>query len=176
MQISCRGEASPARGGTVTPNPSIPMKKEDRVAAFARELSGDGKIDDRTYYHAYFRLFNDQQYYQAHDVLEQLWHKALQPETNFYKGLIQLAGAFVHLQKHFVRPTHPTDGRRLRPAWRLFKLAHKNLIAFRPEFRGFRVEQALALGDFTVRQLEQSHFTTNPWSPESAPKLDLPDE
>src|ERR1700737_1888539 len=152
------------------------MKKVDRVAAFTRELSSGGKVDDRAYYRAYFQLFNDQQYYEAHDVLEQLWLRALEPEIQFYKGLIQLAGAFVHLQKQFRRPTHPTDGRRLRPAWRLFKLAHKNLIAFRPEFRGFRVEQALALGDFTVRQLARSHFTTNPWSPESAPKLDLPEE
>ena len=152
------------------------MKKEDRVAAFTRELSGDGKIDDRAYYLAYFRLFNDQQYYEAHDVLEQLWLRAFEPEPHFYKGLIQLAGAFVHLQKQFRRPTHPTDGRRLRPAWRLFKLAHKNLFAFCPEFHGFRVEQAIALSERLISELEQTHFTRNPWSPNSAPKLPLPDE
>ena len=56
------------------------MNKEDRVAAFTRELSSDGKVDDRAYYRAYFQLFNDQQYYEAHDVLEQLWLKALEPD------------------------------------------------------------------------------------------------
>jgi predicted metal-dependent hydrolase len=151
---------------------SIPMKKEDRVAALTRKLSSDGKVDDHAYYRAYFELFNDQQYYAAHDVLEQLWLKAVEPEVQFYKGLIQLAGAFVHLQKQFRRPDHPTDGRRLRPAWRLFKLAHKNLVTFRPTFRGFRVEQAIALTDVTVGQLERSHFAKNPWSPDSAPKLE----
>jgi predicted metal-dependent hydrolase len=150
------------------------MKKEERVAALARALSSDGKIDDRAYYRAYFQLFNDQQYYEAHDVLEQLWLRAAEPDTRFYKGLIQLAGAFVHLQKQFRRPTHPTDGRRLRPAWRLFKLAHKNLIEFCPKFHGFQVEQAIGLSDAIVGQLERFHFTRNPWSPASAPKLEQP--
>jgi predicted metal-dependent hydrolase len=150
------------------------MKKEERVAAFTRELLGDAKADDRAYYGAYFQLFNDQEYYAAHDVLEQLWLRAAEPEVQFYKGLIQLAGAFVHLQKQFRRPTHPTDGRRLRPAWRLFKLAHKNLILFSPMFQGFRVEEAIALADLIVGQLEQSHFAQNPWSPDSAPKLEQP--
>src|SRR5260221_2262519 len=120
------------------------MNKEDRVAAFTRELSSDGKVDDRAYYRAYFQLFNDQQYYEAHDVLEQLWLKAFEPDTQFYKGLIQLAGAFVHLQKQFRRPSHPTDCPRLRPAWRLFKLAHKNLVTVYPTFHGFRGHQASA--------------------------------
>src|SRR5260370_15802974 len=150
------------------------MNKEDRVAAFTRELSSDGKVDDRAYYRAYFQLFNDQQYYEAHDVLEQLWLKALEPDIQFYKGLIQLAGAFVHLQKQFRRPTHPTDGRRLRPAWRLFKLAHKNLATFCPTFHGFRVDQAIALADFTIGQLAPFHVAKNPWSPASAPKLEQP--
>jgi predicted metal-dependent hydrolase len=171
LWISCPGEAE---GCDAEAN--MPMKKEDRVAAFTRGLSSDGKIDNRAYYRAYFQLFNEQQYYEAHDVLEQLWLGALEPDATFYKGLIQLAGAFVHLQKQFRRPTHPTDGRRLRPAWRLFKLAHKNLIQFCPEFRGFRVDQALALSDLTVSQLEESHFNVNPWSPSSPPKLGMPDE
>jgi hypothetical protein len=56
----------------------------------------------------------------------------------------------------------------------LFKLAHKNLVTFCPTFHGFRVEQAIALTDITVGQLEQSHFAQNPWSPDSAPKLEQP--
>src|SRR5260370_9623383 len=106
------------------------MNKEDRVAAFTRELSSDGKVDDRAYYRAYFQLFNDQQYYEAHDVLEQLWLKALEPDIQFYKGLIQLAGPFVHLQKQFPRPTPPPEGRSLPPAPRHFQLSPKNPAPF----------------------------------------------
>src|SRR5271169_5706372 len=69
------------------------------------------------HYLGYFDCFNRQLFYEAHDVLEDLWlpdrHGA---DGNFYKGLIQLAGAFVHLQKN-----------RLRPAAALFKLALANL-------------------------------------------------
>src|SRR5271170_5005806 len=69
------------------------------------------------HYLGFFDCFNRQLFYEAHDVLEDLWladkHGA---NGNFYKGLIQLAGAFVHLQKN-----------RLRPAAALFKLARANL-------------------------------------------------
>ncbi len=43
-----------------------------------------------------------------------------------------------------------------------------------PTFHGFRVDQAIALADITVGQLEQFHFAKNPWSPDSAPKLEQP--
>src|SRR5258706_5702829 len=121
------------------------MNKEDRVAALTRELSSDGKVDDRAYYRAYFQLFNDQQYYEAHDVLEQLWLRAFEPDTQFYKGLIQLAGAFVHLQKQFRRPIHPAEGRRLSPAWRLFKLSYQKFNTFCPTVSGVSVGQAIPL-------------------------------
>src|ERR1700745_2585076 len=150
------------------------MKKGDRIEALARELATWD--EDDIYFRGYFLLFNRQEYYQAHDLLEHIWLQTEGPEAAFYKGLIQLAGAFVHLQKQFRRPTHPTDGRRLRPAWRLFKLAHRNLVKFCPTFHGFRVEQAIGLTDLMVGQLEQSHFAQNPWSPDSAPKLEQPQQ
>ena len=56
-------------------------------------------------------------FYEAHEVLEELWLRDKHgPNGAFYKGLIQLAGAFVHLQKN-----------RLRPAAALFELALANL-------------------------------------------------
>ena len=69
------------------------------------------------HYLGYFDCFNRQLFYEAHDVLENLWLPDRQGVNgNFYKGLIQLAGAFVHLQKN-----------RLRPSAALFKLASANL-------------------------------------------------
>ena len=70
-------------------------------------------------YLGYFELFNAQLFYEAHDVLEELWLPIRrEPQGDFYKGLIQLAGAFVHLQKN-----------RLRPAAALFKLARTNFMS-----------------------------------------------
>ncbi|HIL73120.1 MAG TPA: DUF309 domain-containing protein, partial [Verrucomicrobia bacterium] len=60
----------------------------------------------------YFRCFNEQKFYEAHDVLEALWLQDRNGQDgDFFKGLIQFAGGFVHLQKQ--RP---------RPAWKLFRL------------------------------------------------------
>src|SRR5271163_5240382 len=68
------------------------------------------------HYLGYFDCFNRQLFYEAHDVLEDLWLKDRHgADGYFYKGLIQLAGAFVHLQKN-----------RLRPSAALFKLAQAN--------------------------------------------------
>jgi predicted metal-dependent hydrolase len=148
------------------------MKKGDRIEALARELAaGD---EDDIYFRGYFLLFNRQEYYQAHDLLEHIWLQTEGPEAAFYKGLIQLAGAFVHLQKQFRRPLHPTDGRRLHPAWRLFKLAKKNLKLFPSEYLGLKVDQILGLCDSQIRALEHAHFKTNPWTPDNAPKLAAP--
>ena len=148
------------------------MKKGDRIEALAHELaSGD---EDDIYFRGYFLLFNRQEYYQAHDLLEHIWLQTEGPEAAFYKGLIQLAGAFVHLQKQFRRPLHPTDGRRLHPAWRLFKLAKKNLKLFPSEYLGLKVDQVLDLCDSQIGALEDSHFRTNPWNPDQAPKLATP--
>jgi predicted metal-dependent hydrolase len=145
------------------------MKKGDRIEALARELgAGD---DDDIYFRGYFLLFNRQDYYQAHDLLEHIWLKTETPDAAFYKGLIQLAGAFVHLQKQFRRPFHPTDSRRLHPAWRLFKLARKNLKRFTPEYLGLQVDVVISLCDRQMEALENSHFKTNPWHPEAAPQL-----
>ena len=148
------------------------MKKGDRIEALARELAaGD---EDDIYFRGYFLLFNRQEYYQAHDLLEHIWLQTDGPEAAFYKGLIQLAGAFVHLQKQFRRPLHPTDGRRLHPAWRLFKLAKKNLKGFPSDYLGLKLDQILGLCDGQIAALEHSHFKTNPWNPDNAPKLTAP--
>ena len=62
----------------------------------AAKYAGHG-VDAR--FAGYFILFNEQKFYEAHDVLEDLWLPDRHgPNGHFYKGLIQLAGAFVHLQ------------------------------------------------------------------------------
>lgn len=81
-----------------------------RIAAFRGQ-------DLDAHYLGYFDCFNRQLFYEAHDVLEELWLADRRgPEGDFYKGLIQLAGAFVHIQK----------GRR-GPADALLRLAQTNL-------------------------------------------------
>jgi predicted metal-dependent hydrolase len=147
------------------------MKKGERIQAYVESL-GIGSKHDPCYV-GYFVCFNQQNYYEAHDVLEHLWLKADGPTEQFFKGLIQLAGAFVHLQKQHLRPEHSTDGRRIRPAWRLFKLARANLEPFSPSFLDLDVRPVLELCSRNILEIERAEFQLNPWSPTAAPKLTL---
>ena len=147
------------------------MKKGEKIQALVESLS-TGSTHDACY-EGYFICFNEQKYYEAHDVLEHLWLKEEGPPHQFFKGLIQLAGAFVHLQKQYRRPEHSTDGRRLHPAWRLFKLAQTNLEPFLPTFLGLDVRSVLELCAKNIVAIEDAQFKSNPWSPLAAPLLAL---
>ena len=101
------------------------MKKTDKIQTLAESWSDQAKLtglDCR--YLGFFDLFNQQKFYESHDVLEDLWLEQGKQGENygFYKGLIQLAGAFVHLQKG-----------RLRPAGALFRLS-KSYLSQYPQF------------------------------------------
>src|SRR5882672_7801103 len=94
-------------------------KKSATVAALIANCQGR-ELD--AHYLGYFECFNRGLFYEAHDVLEELWLADRHGSNGaFYKGLIQVAGAFVHLQKD-----------RLRPAAALFKLARANFERYPP--------------------------------------------
>jgi hypothetical protein len=122
---------------------------------------------------AYFAHFNRAEYYEAHDALEHLWLRTEDAERDFFKGLIQFAGAFVHLRLHYLAPDHPKHGKRLAPAARLFRLAETHITPFGPERRGFSVERAVRLCQHYVERLGPGGHTLNPWCPASAPYLEL---
>ena len=89
-------------------------KKSGHIAAKIERFRGR---DLDAHYLGYLDCFNRQLFYEAHDVLEELWLEGRRgPNGDFYKGLIQLAGAFVHVQKS-----------RCGPALALLRLAQTNL-------------------------------------------------
>ncbi len=115
------------------------------------------------HYLGYFDCFNRQLFYEAHDVLEHLWLKDKHgPNGAFYKGLIQLAGAFVHLQKD-----------RLRPAAALFKLAQANLEKYPNPHDRLDVAAVRTWIRSWLGRLESADFKTNPLTDDNAPKLAL---
>jgi predicted metal-dependent hydrolase len=150
------------------------MKKSDRIRDLIQQHASGTEpegLDPR--YIGYFTLFNAQKYYEAHDILEDLWLGETGSNHLFFKGLIQLSGAFVHLQKQAARPDHPKDGRRLHPAARLFQLAIRNLEQFAPSHLRLDVLRAIALATDCAATIEASQFTKNPWEPAHAPQLQL---
>ena len=145
------------------------------MTAFVAALDTDPALALDPCYQGYFRCFNEGRYYEAHDVLEHLWLGGGRADANyaFYKGLIQAAGAFVHLRKQFEHPAHAKHGRRLRPAVRLFALARANLAAYGPRHLGLDVDALRALCAGQAAAIAASDFTRNPWSPATAPRLTL---
>jgi predicted metal-dependent hydrolase len=117
------------------------------------------------HYVGYFDLFNRGLFYEAHDVLEALWlPRRKEPAGNFYKGLIQLAGAFVHLQKS-----------RLKPAASLFKLADGNLRKYGEVHEGLALRPVQGLIEAYAAVLEKSDYQTNPLTSLGKPRLTLED-
>src|SRR5437763_11972500 len=146
------------------------MNKRERISDFLRSLEpASPEASSRDYYAAFFQLWNAQKYYEAHDVLEQLWLVEKNAElARFYQALIQAAGAFVHLQKNFEQPSHAKHGRRLRPATRLFALALRNLEDLPNEYHALDLP---VLRELLVRYRDAIiavDFKNNPWSPENA--------
>ena len=150
-----------------------PPKKSDRMDEFVAALGHDAAQGFHPCYQGYFTCFNAGRYYEAHDVLEHLWLRdgPMAPDYAFYKGLIQLAGAFVHLRKQFEHPTHVKHGRRLRPAVRLFALAAANLAAYEPRHLGLDVTAVRDLCAQQAAAVADTGFMHNPWSPDTAPRL-----
>ena len=44
-------------------------------------------------------LFNDGEWYDAHDVFEELWHETADPHRRSLQGVLQVAVAQLHLQR-----------------------------------------------------------------------------
>ena len=136
-------------------------KKSPKIAALLATVPPDPRHPLN--YTGYFACFNTGLYYEAHDVLEEMWLPVRKTaEGNFFKGLIQLAGAFVHLQKD-----------RLRPSAKLFALAEANLAQYPPIHLDFDGAAARGLCGEWIGRLKASEFTRNPLTLETAPHLAL---
>jgi len=149
------------------------MKKSDRISALVADIGAapGGALDP--HYTGFFTCFNTQRYYEAHDVLEQLWLRTHGAERHFFQGLIQLAGAFVHLQKQYLHPAHPKHATRMRPAARLFRLAAENLEPYAPRHLRLDVAAILRLCRQWIEEIGAADFAVNPWHPAQAPALHL---
>jgi predicted metal-dependent hydrolase len=135
-------------------------KKSGAIAELIEQFKGR---ELNAHYLGYFECFDRQLYFEAHDVLEELWLADRSgPNYSFYKGLIQLAGAFVHLQKN-----------RLRPAAALFKLADANLEKYPALHERLHVANVRRLIHDWLQRLEAGNFECNPLVPGAEPKLKL---
>jgi hypothetical protein len=135
-------------------------KKSATIAALIANCQG-GELD--AHYLGYFECFNRSLFYEAHDVLEELWLPNRSGANGpFYKGLIQLAGAFVHLEKG-----------RLQPAAALLKLARANLQRYPSIHERLEVNDVLALIGRWLERLDADSSAGNPLTSDTVPRLAL---
>ena len=154
--------SSPSSGANFSTVPGLINMTHKRAHIAVMVASFQGRDLDARYL-GYFDCFNRQLFYEAHDTLEDLLLSDRHgPDGNFYKGLIQLAGAFVHLQKQ-----------RLRPAAALFKLALANLEKYPREHEHLNLAAVYQLIQKWLGSLEAAHFEKNPFTSGNAPKLAL---
>jgi predicted metal-dependent hydrolase len=142
------------------PYPPPVSHKSAKIAALIESCRGKS-LD--AHYLGYFECFNRQLFYEAHDVLEELWLTERKgPEDGFYKGLIQFAGAFVHLQKN-----------RLRPAAALFKLSSSYLGRYPARHQHLDIHLILSLSSQWLAWLEAGAYARNPLEDQPAPQIAL---
>lgn len=135
-------------------------QKNEKIAAIVERFRGQG-LDP--HYLAFFDCFNQQLFFEAHEVLEKIWLPQRQ-QTNgaFYKGLIQFAGAFVHLQKG-----------RLQPMAALLRLARGNLGDYVPVHHQLDVTGLIDLIESWLAKLDSTVARSNPLDLPGPPKLVL---
>lgn len=104
-----------------------------KSASIARLVAVYENRDRPAHLLGFVATFNAGRFYEAHDVLEELWLRERHgAEGEFYQGLIQLAGAFVHVEK---------GGRA--PATSLLKLARGRLGAYPAGHLGLDTQHVL---------------------------------
>ena len=137
-------------------------RKSAKIAIIVECFLGQD-LDAR--YLAYFQCFNQQLFFEAHEVLEELWlSERGNSKDLFYKGLIQLAGAFVHLQKN-----------RLQPAAALFRLARANLTRYPSSYERLEVAHVEKIILEWLSRIQAASDGTNPLSAFGMPRLLLVD-
>jgi predicted metal-dependent hydrolase len=137
--------------------------KKERMRIFAETFTECGSWDPR--YWGYFKTFNEGRFYEAHDVLEDLWLECRDtPLDTFYKSLIQLAGAFVHL-----------ENKRERPSLALFNLCQGYLKPFGDHCEGLPLTEIHQLIDtWKTRIQTQSIESAHQLLLQHKPLLELP--
>lgn len=95
------------------------------------------------------RLFNAEDFFESHEVLEDLWSECQDGHKKFYQGLIQAAVALLHF-----------GNGNLGGAKKVFLSSRKYLEAYRPECEGLDVAKFLDDLSFCFQELvdDQQNF------------------
>lgn len=88
--------------------------------------------DDTPQFLEGLRLFNDEEFFEAHDVWEELWAESFGDEKKFLQGLIQASVSLFHF-----------GNENFGGARKLYDSCRQKLEPFRPSFQGIDLEKFL---------------------------------
>jgi uncharacterized protein len=90
-------------------------------------------------------LWDEERFFEAHEVLEGVWHQAPDPDRLFWQGIIQVAVACCHHQRG--NPTGSAS---------LFRKAAEKLSAYPDVYRGVDVEQMRVFAEGAASVIEET--------------------
>lgn len=114
----------------------VPVRLARLYENGALQMTESAHPDEYLYY---IKYMNEQDYFEAHEVLESYWHGE---RIDFYKGLIQVAVGSYHLRAGNIagaRALWTRAGELLRP--------------YRPEFRAMNVERILRYMEESLQRI-----------------------
>ena len=115
-------------------------------------------------YVQFFDLWNQGEFYDCHEVMEDLWLEASGPERPFYQGLALAAGAFAHL-----------DRKNLAGCAKLLADAIEVLEDYPPRYAGFEVREFVdTLATWQARVTLMSALGEIEFPPELLPQIETP--
>lgn len=88
------------------------------------------------------RLFNAEEFFESHEVLEELWSETQDSRKKFYQGLIQAAVALLHF-----------GNGNLGGAKKVYLSSRKYLEPYQPQFEGLEVTRFLDAFQFCFQEL-----------------------
>jgi hypothetical protein len=112
------------------------------------------------------RLFNAEDFFESHEVLEELWSETQDERKKFYQGLIQAAVALLHF-----------GNGNLGGAKKVYLTSRRYLEAYRPEFEGLDVARFLESLQFCFQELvddQQTYPVGIELRDDRVPKIPLP--
>jgi predicted metal-dependent hydrolase len=119
-------------------------------------------------YLAGLRLFNDEEFFESHEILEDLWSETQDERKKFYQGLIQAAVALLHF-----------GNGNLGGAKKVYLSCRKYLEPYQPGYEGVNVSQFLQDLQFCFQELIDNRDacpTGVELRDERVPKIPLPAE
>ena len=143
--------------------PDLPSGVKDRYSRSGDTQAGSDHENLDPRYVAFFRCFNTQLFFEAHDALEPLWLEVRHDtDGDYFKGLIQVAGAFVHWQNE--RPG---------PARALLVSARSHLNKYPHCHLRLDVAAVLSLMDDWIHWFDAILLGRQPWVAKAPPRLHL---